>query len=178
MWQGWRKGLQSCQKGLISITHLTTEPGSQCLLSLEDSYGVPLSPGGLPRRLAICHLHPPEHTNTLTPAGSPPSQQGTVEVSSQPRTEESFLPSPFSQSALSLGCPKAAGSSCWLELFITKLTPDFGAFEHSWPGDCKPTWQKSHPLSVQLCAEVSAATHQASHCPFKVNRLSSLYQQG
>lgn len=109
---------------LKSITHLTTELGSLCPLSAQE-----VCPGvtsTLPSTLT--HL-------LLQGGGSPPSRQGTVELSSQPRAEGSLHRSPLSLTPPSSFCPTAAGSSCWLELFIIRFAPDFADFELSWPGD-------------------------------------------
>lgn len=102
--------------------------------------------------------------------------QGSVELSSQLRAKQSLHHSPSMQIPLSLCCLLPGGSRCCLELSIIRSTPDSAAFKPLWPRDPKPTPQRSHPASIQLCAEASAASPRGkASVPVRGNRLSSLY---
>lgn len=112
-----------------------------------------------PGTLPSCLLHPPEHINhSLLREGSahhPPGLRG-AEQPTQDREEPSSQS--FQPDSPSLCCLVPGGSRCCLELFIISLTLDLAAFKPLWPRDPKPTPQRSHPASIQLCAEASATS--------------------
>lgn len=110
--------------------------------------------------LAVSSTLPSTLTTHSSGRGQPTILQGSVELSSQLRTEKSLHHSPSSQIPLSLCCLVPGGSRCCLELFIISLTLDLAAFKPLWPRDPKPTPQRSHPASIQLCAEASATSPQ------------------